>query len=256
MTTLNRSKLGTLGLQRSHSPQPPNASSGQPRPSTSSNRSFTKTEADFEAALLNPGATKFLSGSPVLGDDTGGFGDPLETPPRPRQSTSGSRRIRDGGDRDAPVPVDKRSFEDDMRDGIDKEGSQSFKMNGGRKISNGGVQADGLVRRESGSEAPSTPKGIRSPSVIPPTPSSNGSAITNIIVNTPTKNGFGSERKVDKRISQSTVRTIDSGGSSMSPSRLSVGSAKKASVGIDGGYSSGRQLGFMLTSTPSFSRAE
>lgn len=67
-----------------------------PRPSTSSNRSFRRTGADFEAALLDPTATMFLSGSPVL--DQEGF---QSSPPR---------KV----DHDAPQPVEKRSFEEDL----------------------------------------------------------------------------------------------------------------------------------------------
>ncbi|ORY21480.1 hypothetical protein BCR39DRAFT_562651, partial [Naematelia encephala] len=97
----------------------PRASSPQPRASTSSSRSALRTGADFEAALLDPGSTIFLSGSPRLGEPEIRLVEiPVHTP-------------------DAPLPVEKRSFESDLR---------------------------GL--------AISTPvKGLASPGVIPPTPS-------------------------------------------------------------------------------------
>lgn len=79
-------------------PIPPRAPSpNPPRPSTSSNRSLRRTEADFEAVLLNPTATIFLSASNGRDDD------PVQASP--------PQKI----DRDAPDPVEKRSFEDDLR---------------------------------------------------------------------------------------------------------------------------------------------
>jgi len=74
---------------------PPTPSPNPPRASISSNRSFRRTEADFEAALLNPAATIFLSAAPTLGEQLG-----PASPPR--------------NDHDAPQPVEKRSFEEDM----------------------------------------------------------------------------------------------------------------------------------------------
>ena len=62
------------------------------RPSISSNRS-QRREVDFEAALLNPSQTLFISSSPNLEDDTPIFA----------QSTPG-----------APDPIEKRSFEQDF----------------------------------------------------------------------------------------------------------------------------------------------
>jgi hypothetical protein len=62
------------------------------RPSISSNRS-QRREVDFEAALLNPTQTLFISSSPNLDDDTPIFA----------QSTPG-----------APDPIEKRSFEQDF----------------------------------------------------------------------------------------------------------------------------------------------
>lgn len=61
------------------------------RPSISSNRSQRK-EVDFEAALLNPSQTLFISSSPNLDDD---------------QPVFPSREA------DAPDPAQKRSFEED-----------------------------------------------------------------------------------------------------------------------------------------------
>ena len=63
------------------------------RPSISSNRSQQRREVDFEAALLNPTQTLFISSSPNLDDDTPIFA----------QSTPG-----------APDPIEKRSFEQDF----------------------------------------------------------------------------------------------------------------------------------------------
>jgi hypothetical protein len=65
------------------------------RPSISSNRS-QRREVDFEAALLNPTQTLFISSSPNLDDDS-----PIFTHPEP----------------DAPDPINKRSFEQDFNGG-------------------------------------------------------------------------------------------------------------------------------------------
>ena len=87
------------------------------RPSISSNRSQRK-EVDFEAALLNPSKTLFISSSPNLDDD---------------------QPVFPSADTDAPDPIEKRSFEQDY---------------------NGGG---------------ATPvKGVGSPAIIPPTPSTPG----------------------------------------------------------------------------------
>ena len=138
-----------------------------PRPSTSSNRSFRRTEQDFEQALLNPGQTLFLSASPGLEE-----GAPA-TPPRA------------GVDREAPAPIEKRSYEDDLK-------AQSFKT-----------------------PTKARPGEMRSPAVIPPTPPSQ----------------YG-----EKRMSQGTMRSEGSNGSTMSTGRGSVGSANRhtTSLGIDG----------------------
>lgn len=82
---------------RSRSPVPPRAPSPNlARPSTSSNRSVRRTGADFEAALLKPTDTIFLSGSPSLGQEL---------------STATPIRVVD---HDAPQPIEKRSFEEDL----------------------------------------------------------------------------------------------------------------------------------------------
>ena len=65
------------------------------RPSISSNRS-QRREVDFEAALLNPTQTLFISSSPNLDDDT-----PVFSQAEP----------------DAPDPIEKRSFEQDFNGG-------------------------------------------------------------------------------------------------------------------------------------------
>lgn len=80
------------------SPPPRAPSPNPPRPSISSNRSARRTGADFEAALLDPKAIIFLSDTPTLGEKIG--------------SGSPPRKV----DHDAPQPVEKRSFEEDMNE--------------------------------------------------------------------------------------------------------------------------------------------
>ena len=70
-----------------------------PRLSVSSSRSMKRSPADFEAALLDPQSTLFLKASPTL-----------------NQETMRSVMPDMNGDPDAPIPVEKRSYEDDLRD--------------------------------------------------------------------------------------------------------------------------------------------
>nr|XP_019047599.1 hypothetical protein I302_04215 [Kwoniella bestiolae CBS 10118]OCF26529.1 hypothetical protein I302_04215 [Kwoniella bestiolae CBS 10118] len=108
------------------------------RPSTSSNRSLKRSEADFEAALLDPKSTLFLSaGSPIAEDDD----RPLNT-------------IKT--DPNAPLPIEKTSFEDDLNNlKYQKEGT---------------ARGLGILM-----ESPSSPtKRTNNIGVIPPTPSTIG----------------------------------------------------------------------------------
>lgn len=66
----------------------------EPRPSISSTRS---READFEAALLNPAQTKYISSSPIIDE---------------AEPTFPSR------DADAPDPIGKRSFDEDLEQNL------------------------------------------------------------------------------------------------------------------------------------------
>lgn len=159
-----------------------------PRPSISSNRSMKRSEADFEAALLNPTKTIFLKGSPVLDEDEG-FGSP--------------RRLGViSGDVDAPVPVEKRSYEDDLR----QLGRSSLDRGAGSS----GTMVSNNIKG-----------GQASFDVIPPTPSPKKTLVN--------------------RTSHRTMESQDSGTSTMSPSRMSQISASSSSkriasqsLGIDG----------------------
>lgn len=149
-----------------------------------------RSEADFEAALLNPTSTIFLKASPILEQESS-----IDSPRRVNLSL---------GDVDAPIPVEKRSYEDDLRQmerlsedrGVD--GSPSAGVKNGQM--NGGASFD----------------------VIPPTPS---------------------PKKVlaARGAGHRAMPSQDSGTSTMSPSRMSQISASSSikkpggqSLGIDG----------------------
>jgi hypothetical protein len=94
MSASSRSRSPQPPIPRGPSPNP--SSSSLPRPSFSSNRSSRCTPADFEAALLDPHSTVFLSGSPNLGEE-----DPDD---------SLTSRV----DHDAPHPIEKKSYEEEL----------------------------------------------------------------------------------------------------------------------------------------------
>ncbi|WVQ83934.1 hypothetical protein IAT38_006078 [Cryptococcus sp. DSM 104549] len=156
-------------IPRSTSPNPP------PRASISSNRSALKSEADFEAALLNPQQTLYLSAGPTaIGEEpdsesiaasTPGLEPPLgilppgeaqggrekanaSTSPVPAQTPGEGRTVE--MDPEAPLPVDKRSFDEDMR----RAGKPDMRV--------------GLGVGPVGPRSPVKP--MQSPGVIPPTP--------------------------------------------------------------------------------------
>ncbi|WVQ76687.1 hypothetical protein IAR50_006361 [Cryptococcus sp. DSM 104548] len=141
---------------RSLSPIPPmsrsNPSSPNPnhRLSTSSNRSLRKSEADFEAALRDTGATLFLSAGPAA------IGEEPET-----ESASGASEATPGIDAvsmmDSPIyrsePEQERSYEDDFKELGRKTQDERVGL---------GVGSLGI-----GSPVRGT---IPTPGVIPPTP--------------------------------------------------------------------------------------
>ncbi|WVR04320.1 hypothetical protein IAU60_001320 [Kwoniella sp. DSM 27419] len=112
-----------------------------PRPSISSNRSSRKTEADFEAALLDTRSTIYLSGgSPNL--DAQGTGLPTLGPPAMLNPANGGR--------DTLLSEGKRGDQERV-DHVDRH-------------------------RENGSETSidSPARGLQMPGIIPPTPSTSG----------------------------------------------------------------------------------
>ena len=142
-----------------------------------------KSGADFEAALLNPTRTIFLSAGPDLEED--GISPRIEG--------------------DSPIPVEKRSYEDDL------------------KLA--GRTTPDRVTKEPGDDrtTPKVEEGVFG--VIPPTPTPGGSTFS-----TPRRGDLR-----DRRISQGTMRSQDT--SYGSPSRLSTisaSSSQKGSVGLDG----------------------
>lgn len=168
--------------------------SDAPRPSISSGRS-KKSEADFEAALLNPNQTIFLSAGPHVEHEEG---------------------VSPSLDGDAPVPVEKRSYDDDLK-------------SIGRKSQNGAAgEGDTKERGRRKDHWERTPEleGQEVFGVIPPTPTAPGA----LPISTPKKSGEQSAAARKRRVSQGT--TYDS------PSKLSTISTssprKGSSVGIDG----------------------
>ncbi|WVF70182.1 hypothetical protein IAT40_004970 [Kwoniella sp. CBS 6097] len=146
----------------------PNLGVGPSRPSTSSNRSLRRTEADFEAALLDPKSTVFISAGPSTSFDREEVdSDRMEKlGPPATLSSSSSFGLTDQGyqprrrttevemDPDAPLPVDKRSFEEDLLElGRNKDGRAGLGIGIGSPL-----------------------RGPQIPGVIPPTPSTQGHA--------------------------------------------------------------------------------
>ncbi|WWD21934.1 hypothetical protein CI109_106422 [Kwoniella shandongensis] len=191
--TTSRSNSNT---NLSPSPSSLSATAGA-RHSTSSNRSLRKTEADFEAALLHPESTIFISAGPP-GDTIGEEGDsdldavsaisvstittaPTVGPgaggvvknslqPSPEISMKPLEMLR-GGDEDAPLPIEKRSFEEDLRD---VGGSKTWKDD--RRIGLGIGESNSHAGGGVGRLLDSPVKGMPVPGVIPPTPSTSGHA--------------------------------------------------------------------------------
>ena len=190
-----------------------------PRPSISSGRS-KKSGADFEAALLNPEKTVFLS----VGPDLEGEGQ-VEVSPKI--------------DTDAPVPVEKRSFEEDLR----LIGRKS-QFRDGRPRASGGSAGEGEVEVIKDTEDKGPDRGVRARTpemdsqavfgVIPPTPDGKGVSI----LSTPRRSTEqGAKNHRDRRISQGTVQSQEDSafGSPSRMSTISASSSKKAlSLGLDG----------------------
>lgn len=125
-----------------------------PRPSTSSSHSLRRTPADFEAALRNPQATLYLSaGPPPVGEDL--ESEAASTATGHHYSSGTSAAAMD--DQDAPVPTDKRSFEDDLR----ALGRAQERDEGRIGLGVGDVPERSVVKRPP----------ISVPEVMPPTPS-------------------------------------------------------------------------------------
>ncbi|WWC87292.1 uncharacterized protein L201_002180 [Kwoniella dendrophila CBS 6074] len=109
----NSNGSGSRSNSRSTSPNLPH------RPSTSSNRSLKRSEADFEAALLDHKSTIFLSasGSSTLDEDTNNqfirnSNIGLGPSPSLRKRLDNTTTIN--GDPDQPLPIEKTSFEEDL----------------------------------------------------------------------------------------------------------------------------------------------
>ncbi|KAK8846626.1 hypothetical protein IAR55_005713 [Kwoniella newhampshirensis] len=201
MPSLGQTRSPNIPSTRSISPSNNNLSpspsvSAAPRLSTSSNRSVgggsRKTEADFEAALLHPESTIFLSAtagilpSETIGEEVesnissdaasalsvatatttqGGIVKEHKLGPSPvigmkKLDPRGDAHGDGDGEEDAPIPIEKRSFEEDL-----KEISRTKRNDGriGLGIASGSTAAGG-----------SPLKGMPVPGVIPPTPSTSG----------------------------------------------------------------------------------
>ncbi|OCF37757.1 hypothetical protein I316_00884 [Kwoniella heveanensis BCC8398] len=150
------------------------AAAGPSRPSTSSNRSLRRTEADFEAALLDPKSTVFISAGPSTSFDRDTDSDRIEKlgPPAHLTLSSTASASSNGNgngsldyhhsrrrpseaevelDPDAPLPIEKRSFEEDLLElGRNRDGRAGLGI---------GLGFGSPVR------------GMQTPGVIPPTPS-------------------------------------------------------------------------------------
>ena len=184
----------------------------RPRPiSSSSRQSVRSREDDFEAALLNPQSTIYLSGSSNVEESPE---DELEPPSSPLK--------RGEEDADAPQPVEKRSYEEDFkaltRPGVLRPASPSPNING--RMGNGLSEASPHTARQVSdvSTSASTPvQNMKSPQVIPPTPSSTASTYVN------------------RRTSQTTVQSQDSSGGSPTQSRVADARRRPVqSLGLDG----------------------
>nr|XP_018265878.1 uncharacterized protein I303_02254 [Kwoniella dejecticola CBS 10117]OBR88036.1 hypothetical protein I303_02254 [Kwoniella dejecticola CBS 10117] len=104
------------------SPNPISARAPSPnlphRPSTSSNRSLRRSEADFEAALLDTKSTIFLSASPGTSsiaedEEPKSAGSGLGLGPAPSILRKKSKPKAES-DPNAPLPIEKTSFEEDL----------------------------------------------------------------------------------------------------------------------------------------------
>lgn len=213
-----------------------NSGAGLPRPSISSVRSgqsLRKSEADFEAALLNPNTT-FLSAGPGLAEEG---------------SASGTGGIRDGSSHDAPIPIEKRSYEDDLR-AISRRDEKEHDE---------GHESDGVAEN-----VDDMPEGLGRVGVIPPTPKKGvapGRTSTGLDdtagvdtksvagpvfpMSTPKKDQRGSigdqgasgpsgGKVVDRRTSHATMASQDSYGSPSRMSVISASSSVRQSMGLDG----------------------
>nr|XP_019008884.1 uncharacterized protein I206_06570 [Kwoniella pini CBS 10737]OCF47665.1 hypothetical protein I206_06570 [Kwoniella pini CBS 10737] len=137
----------------SRSPNPPlSARAPSPnlpnRPSTSSNRSFKRSEADFEAALLDPKSTIFLSASPNNSPI-------IENDEVKSKNLKSSPFLGIAVDSNAPLPIEKHSFEEDL--------------NNLKYDDESGKKGLGILM-----ESPLTPDKNGSIGIIPPTPSTIG----------------------------------------------------------------------------------
>lgn len=145
-----------------------------PRPSTSSSRSLRRTHADFEAALRNPQETLYLSaGPPPIGEDL--ESEAASTATGHHHSSSTSTAAID--DPDTPLPVEKRSFEDDLR-ALDRA----------REREEGRIGLGvGHVREGSVVKKPPIPV----PGVIPPTPKGHARKASCVTTTSTTSTGTG-----------------------------------------------------------------
>ncbi|EAL21419.1 hypothetical protein CNBD1140 [Cryptococcus deneoformans B-3501A] len=145
-----------------------------PRPSTSSSRSLRRTPADFEAALRNPQETLYLSaGPPPIGEDL--ESEAASTATGHHHSSGTSTAAMD--DPDAPLSVDKRSFEDDLR-----ALSRTREREEGRiGLGVGHVSEGSVVKRPP----------IPVPGVTPPTPKGHARKASCVTTTSTTSTGTG-----------------------------------------------------------------
>ncbi|WVQ97714.1 hypothetical protein IAU59_004828 [Kwoniella sp. CBS 9459] len=213
----------------------PNLGVGPSRPSTSSNRSIRRTEADFEAALLDPKSTVFISAGPSTG--LGGYGqeadsdriEKLGPPANLSFSSKGAQGYRHTSevemDPEAPLPIDKRSFEEDL-----------FALGRNRE--------DGRAGLGIGMGLSSPVRGMQIPGVIPPTPSTQGHARRGSQMTTGSVTSGTSDTPSRRRASKSLG--IDAELGELSKSKHNAMPAKRRSIFRSPGTASSPDLATLV----------
>ncbi|GFZ49007.1 hypothetical protein JCM24511_06756 [Saitozyma sp. JCM 24511] len=198
--------------------------------STSSGRS-RRTAEDFEAALLKPHETLFLSASASPQDSPG-------SPPNPHHPALHDVIHLDD---EAPVVVDKRSFDEDYTlDPISTSGPNGrFASSASASASGAGAGAGGSASTADGfaHDVFGTPRRPSEVEVIPPTPTTVASRETAMTTRTQSQNqnqnqgqnqGQPSANAMGRRPSHATQGSIGSAGST--PTRVL---AKGKAMGLD-----------------------